>query len=166
MKLGQVSRIIGKPNFEERIIKNNQSAADIVAACLYAANHSIPDAKKLVPNFKKSDPVNTCNEIYKFIRANIRYEQEPNTKQTAKTLKRVLHPSEGVGDCKHYSIISASICKALGMPVYFRVIDQVGRYNHIYTVVKYPGEPEIIIDGCYPYFNREANYRRKKDIKL
>lgn len=166
MKLHKASQIAGAPNWQERIITNNQKASDIVEACLHAVKASSIEASKLAPILEKSNVFDTCENIYKFIKLNIRYEKEPNTRQTVKTLKRVLHPAEGFGDCKHYSIIAGALCKALGYPVYFRVIDQLGRWNHIYVVVKYPGEPDIIIDACYPYFDRQANYFKKKDIKI
>jgi transglutaminase-like putative cysteine protease len=168
MKALQAHRIAGKPNFKQRIITNNQSAGDIVAALLYATRESQSTAEKLVKrmNLPGRSVYDNCQEIYDFIKRNIRYEKEPADNQTAKTLKRIFDPSEQFGDCKHYSTIAASLCKALGYKTYFRVINQTGRFNHIYCIVKTPKGQTVIIDPCYPYFDREANYQSKKDILI
>jgi hypothetical protein len=101
------------------------------------------------------------------MRQNYIYRKESSANQTSKTLPRIILDSKNgsTGDCKHYSTTAATIFKALGMPVYFRVIDQVGRWNHIYVVLKYPNRT-IIVDGTYPYFNRETSYNKKADIKV
>ena len=144
-------------------VSDYQSASDICALLLKAVRNSATQARQIAPYFNTGDPVSTCEKLYTWTRQNLVYDQEPNTDQTAKTLGRFL--ADGYGDCKHYSVFNASILKALGYPVYFRVIDQIGRWNHIYTVVKLPRQT-IICDSVYPYFNQEANYLKKQDIKI
>ena len=160
--------LTGPANRQERVLKRNQSAGDIVSALLMAVRVSLPKTRVMAEKFRRRTPEETALAVYDFMRKNYIYRKESSANQTAKTLPRILHDSRNgtTGDCKHYSTTAATIFKALGMPVYFRVIDQVGRWNHIYTVVKYPGGREIIVDGTYPYFNRETNYNKKTDIPV
>lgn len=164
MNRQQAYILSGRAEFQDRRIKEAQSAEDITALLLYAVRNSMPQARKIAAKFKGATPEETAFKIWEWTRKNLVYDREPNTKQTAKTVSRFL--ADGFGDCKHFSTINAAIFKALDMPVYFRVIDQIGRYNHIYTVLKYPGKKTIYVDSVYPYFNAETTYNHHKDIRV
>jgi hypothetical protein len=159
--------LTGSPENKRRLLKHNQSAGDIVSALLMAVRVSLPKCKFISNKLKRDTPEKTALAVYDFMRKNFIYKREGSSAQTAKTLPRIISDSrDGVtGDCKHFSTTAGTILKCLGMPVYFRVIDQVGRWNHIYVVLKYPHK-EIIIDGTYPYFNQETTYNKKIDIKI
>jgi len=163
----QIHSTIGEPTYRNEVITKQQTAGDIVKALLRAVRESQPDAKIIVNKyFNKNDSLyKNCEKIYDFIKKNIQYVKEPANKQTAKTLKRLFDPSETIGDCKHFATIAVSLAKALGYNAYFRVINQSGRFNHIYAIVK-DGSRTIIIDPCYPYFDMEANYITHQDIKV
>jgi transglutaminase-like putative cysteine protease len=163
MNRRQAYILSGRAEFKDRKIKTAQSAQDITALLLYAVRNSMPQARKIVAKFKGKTPEETAFNVWEWTRKNLVYDREANTAQTAKTVSRFL--ADGFGDCKHFSTINAAIFKALNMPVYFRVIDQIGRFNHIYTVLKYPGKT-IYVDSVYPYFDQETNYNRKEDIKV
>lgn len=157
------ARIVGPPNYKRQILSRNQSASEIVNALLKAARDSEEDAGKLAHYFKANSAAELQDNLHAWLRQNIGYYQEPPTDQTAKTLRRIL--ADQVGDCKHYATFSAAIAKAKGYPVYFRVIDQVGRFNHIYTVIKYKGR-EYVIDPCVSIPTQEARYNHKTDIPV
>jgi hypothetical protein len=156
-------KIAGPAKFENRLLVKNQTAADIVGAIQTAIQEAGPAAQKLALKFNTGNDQQKAEKLYYWLRQNIQYIREPSHDQTAKTIQRIL--ADGYGDCKHFTIIAAAIMKALHLPVYIRVIDQGSRWNHIYTVLKYPGKT-IIVDPVFPYFNAEADYRRKKDIKV
>lgn len=164
MNRQQAYIIAGAANFRNEKIKNFQQADDITRQLKRAVRESLPAARKIAKRFEAATPKQTAFNVYSWIRNNFVYNREPATDQTAKTINRFL--SEGYGDCKHFSTFSAAIFKALGLPVYFRVIDQTGRFNHIYTVLKYPGKEPIIVDAVFHYFDSEPIYLRKVDIKL
>lgn len=164
MNRQQAYLIAGAAKFRNEKIKDFQQAEDITAQLKRAVRESLPAARKIAKRFEAATPERTALNVYSWIRKNFVYNREPAQDQTAKTLNRFL--SDGFGDCKHFSTFSAAIFKALNMPVYFRVIDQTGRFNHIYTVLKYPGKEPIIIDAVFHYFNSEPLYIRKTDIKI
>ena len=159
--------LTGPAQMREKVLVNNQSSGDIVAALLSAVKVSMPACRAMAKQFKRRTPELTALAVYDFMRKNYIYRKESVKNQTAKTLPRIIADSKrgNTGDCKHYSTTAATILKCLGMPVYFRVIDQTGRWNHIYTVLKY-GDRTIIIDGTFPYFNHETSYNKKTDIKV
>lgn len=159
----QAARVVGPPNYKRQIVARNQNASDIVNALLKAARDSETDAEKLAPHFRASNPAQLQDLLHAWLRQNIGYYQEPATNQTAKTLRRIL--ADQSGDCKHYATFSAAIAKAKGYPVYFRVIDQVGRFNHIYAVIKWKGR-EYVIDPCVSIPTQEARYNHKTDIPV
>ena len=163
MNRNQAYILSGRAEFKNRTITRAQTAEDITALLLYAVRNSMPQARKIAPRFEASTPEETAFNVWEWTRKNLVYDREANTAQTAKTVSRFL--ADGFGDCKHFSTINAAIFKALKMPVYFRVIDQIGRFNHIYTVLKYPGKT-IYVDSVYPYFNRETTYNHHKDIQV
>jgi hypothetical protein len=164
MNRQQAYLIAGAANFRNQKITDFQQAGDITRQLKRAVYESLPAAKKICKRFEADTPEKTAFNVYSWIRQNFIYNREAAANQTAKTIPRFL--SEGFGDCKHFSTFSAAIFKALNMPVFFRVIDQTGRFNHIYTVLKYPGKEVIIIDGVFHYFNSEPIYSRKQDIKI
>lgn len=159
--------LAGSPNYKRKLLKHNQTAGDIVSALLMAVRVSLPNCKHIAQKLKRETPEATALAVYDFMRKNFIYKREGSSAQTAKTLPRIIADSRdgASGDCKHFSTTAGTIFKCLKMPVYFRVIDQVGRWNHIYIVIKYPHKT-IIVDGTYPYFNRETTYNKKIDIKI
>jgi hypothetical protein len=168
LTLNRTEYIVGKPNFQTKVLSRNQSAGDIVSALLVATRYSLPGAKRIAGKFKRSTPEKTALAVYDWMRKNYIYKRENADSQTAKTLQRIIWDSKNgtTGDCKHNSTTAAAIFKALDMPVHFRVIDQIGRYNHIYVVLKYANGYEIVVDGTSPYFNRESSYNKKTDIPV
>lgn len=160
----QAYQLAGAALFKNELVSEYQSSSDIARELKRAVNESLPAAKKICKYFEANNPERTALNVYCWIRKNIVYQREPGRDQTAKTLSRLL--SEGYGDCKHYSTFAAAIFKALKMPVYFRIINQTGRYNHIYTVLKYPNGRVIYCDAVYPYFDAEPNYLKNIDIKI
>ena len=133
-------------------------------------------AEILAPKFYNKDKLKTAKLIFYFCKSAIPYKREPSSRQTAKTLPRILADAQknsisgGIigGDCKHYATTTAALCKALNIPVKLRLISQ-NFYDttptHIYCVAKINGE-NIIIDGVLKNFNSEARYTHKFDINI
>lgn len=157
-----------RPTFQERIVTRNQSAADIVRSLKKQTRKSSEDANKLSRTLAGSNDLDSCERIFDFIKDFVAYRKEPGEKQTAATLARTLH--QGFGDCKHYSVMAAALCRSLGIPCQFRLISQ-NYYDpqptHIYVVARdrRTGE-QIIIDPVLNSFNEEAGYRYNYDINI
>lgn len=157
-----------QPKGQDIIVSRYQTAAEIAGAILKAVKESEPAAAFLAPYFKNQDPEKSARLIFFFCKNAIPYRREPGTRQTAKTLPRILADAKKHGgDCKHYSITCASILKALGIPCRLRLISQ-NYYdkspNHIYVVARIKGR-DVIIDPVLKSFGTEARYNHKFDIK-
>jgi transglutaminase-like putative cysteine protease len=158
-------QIASKPLFKEYVITNSQTAKDIASAIIKSIKDSQTTANLLAPYLRSNSKLQTLKNIFIFCKNNVTYKKEGKELQTAKTLARVL--AEKHGDCKHYSTLCYSLCKALGIDCKLRLISQ-NFYNtdptHIYVIAKINGQT-IVIDPVLKSFNDEARYYYKYDIK-
>lgn len=146
-----------------------QTAPEIAAAIVKAVDESATDAKILAPHFQGDTPKQNARLIFVFIKNAIPYEKEPSSRQTAKTLARMLQDAKKHGgDCKHYATAAAALCKALNIKCKLRLISQKDgdkTPNHIYTVAIINGK-EVIIDPVLKNFDTEARFNYKYDINI
>lgn len=158
-------QIASKPLFKEYTITNSQTAKDIASAIVKSIKDSESTANLIAPYLKSTNKLQTLKNIFIFCKNNVEYVKEGKELQTAKTLARIL--SDKKGDCKHYSTLCYSLCKALGIDCKLRLISQ-NFYNtdptHIYVIAKVNGQT-IVIDPVLRSFNNEARYYYKYDIK-
>lgn len=165
-----------QPNNKNILVSRFQTAGEIAGCIVKAIELSKDSAEILAPKFYNKDKLKTAKLIFYFCKQAIPYKREPSSRQTAKTLPRILADAQknslsgGLigGDCKHYATTTAALCKALNIPVKLRLISQ-NFYNtsptHIYCVAKINGE-DIVIDGVLKNFNSEARYTHKFDINI
>ena len=158
-----------RPQNNRFFVSRYQTAAEIAGAIVKAVDESRPAAEILAPHFKTGNKKDSAKLIFIFIKRAVPYKREPGTRQTAKTLPRILADGKTAGgDCKHYATAAAALCRALGIPVKLRLISQ-RHYdkspNHIYAVATINGK-DYIIDPVLKNFDTEARYNYKYDIKL
>ena len=165
-----------QPNNKNILVSRYQTAGEIAGCIVKAIELSKDSAEILAPKFYNKDKLKTAKLIFYFCKKAIPYKREPSSRQTAKTLPRILADAQknslsgGLigGDCKHYATTTAALCKALNIPVKLRLISQ-NFYDttptHIYCVAKINGE-NIVIDGVLKNFNSEARYTNKFDINI
>ena len=163
MNLGSI-----KAKNKNLIVSRYQSTAEIAGAIVKAIDESHATAEKLKIYFLNSDPETVCKLIFIFSKNLMPYKRESGSRQTARTLSRIIQDNKLGGDCKHFSTICASLCKALGIKCKLRMISQqfdTKTPNHIYCIAIVKGK-EIIIDPVLKSFNTEARYNYKYDINL
>lgn len=165
MSRAALREIIPAPNYQTRLITKNQSAKDIAALLLVAERNSRVYVKKLLPFFDAKTEKEVAYKVWYFLRNNINYVKEPPSRQSAKTINRII--SDGFGDCKHYSIFAVCILRAFGMDANFRLAGFTyddKSPTHAYAVV-FVGDRKIIIDPCIKRFNEECSYKHVYNIK-
>lgn len=157
-----------QPKFKSYPITRFQTTGQIGSAIVLTVKNSIPAARILARHIKGSRKA-AAKMIFHLTKQTIPYKKEPSGNQTAKTLPRILNDAKiSGGDCKHYTTMSASLCKALGIPVKMRLIGQnpfSRDFNHVYTVAIIDGQ-EFVIDPCMKAPGHEARYFNKKDVSL
>jgi len=115
--------------------------------------------KEYAQKFKGANELETSKKIFDFLKNDLRYIADGN-EQVIKLPSALLKTK--IGDCKSYSLFTASILDNLGIPY----IITYASYNdnpiphHVYIVTK----NGIIIDAVYGIFNKEkkAKYKYKK----
>jgi len=140
-----------------------------------ADNKDIRDLlEKLVPKataqmvtyskkFQGATELDTCKNIFDFLKNDVRYVAD-GEQQIIKLPSALLRKK--VGDCKSFSLLTASILANLNIPYTF----VYASYNsnpipaHVYVQT----QSGIIIDAVYGIFNEEkkANYKYKKNMKV
>ena len=133
---------------------------------------------------KKNNLVGSPSDLSKifhdiFYKTN--YKKDPEGIQQIRTGTRLL--KEGIGNCVDYSVIFSSFLLNLGIPHKFRMIstdrNRPNAFSHIYLVT----DSGIVMDAVIgqdqngfeykkkknqrtPFFNTEANYVKKFDLKV
>jgi hypothetical protein len=147
---------------------NGYKVGDIMQATLRIYRERNYQVKDFAPYLQGETLRQTCRNIWLFVRKNIAYKKDPGGDQWVRRPSRLWEDKEG--DCKSYSVFTASCLHWLGINGVFRFVS----YNpeddtptHVYVVVP-DGNNEIVID-CVPEikkFGQEANYTSKRDYSM
>lgn len=118
--------------------------------------------KEVAQTFNKGNEMATARAIWNFLKREIKYVKDPDGYQNIKLPGRFV--ATGSGDCKSYSLFTASILENLGIPYSFRYTSYGlnPTPQHVYIVT----DSGIIIDGVWNKFNSEKAYTSKKDYKM
>lgn len=130
-------------------------------AIFKATPKAIEQTKSIAPRFKGATDEDTCRNIWNFLKNEIRYVAD-GEHQKVKLPSALLR--EKVGDCKSYSLFTASILTNLGIPWHYVLTS----YNndptpsHIYVVC----DNGVIVDAVWTAFNQEKkpSYRYKHKV--
>lgn len=136
---------------------------DIIETVLYADSKSGWYTKDFADSLKGKTVMDTCRNIWEFVKTQIPYVLDPVGEQIIKSPGRLWQ--ERSGDCKSFSVFTASCLKNLGIPYGYRFAS----YNqtdptptHVYVFV--PGKSEIILDSVWiGPFNSQKPYTFKQD---
>lgn len=132
----------------------------IVLDCYKSKNNQV---KNFAPHLQGSSIKQTCQNIWDFVKQNIRYKVDPPGQQWIKEPARVW--ADKVCDCKSYSVFIASCLRHLGINGMFRFVSfdaDNSTPTHVYIVVPNGGK-EIVIDCVVKKFNQEEPYQYKHD---
>ncbi len=158
-------------NGQVNLLSREQTTNDIINAVISQHNKNAKQAKDIAHLFDAGDAYNTCKNIWNFLKFEVPYKVEPASKQTTKTLSKIIYDAKyntGKNDCKHYSNFTGAILDCLNIPFVYRFAGYSNYSNlptHVYCVA-YPGKNEIIIDAVLNYFDTEKPYKIKTDKKM
>ncbi len=127
---------------------------------------AIAQTKQLAQQFKGKTDLETCKNIYNFLKYKIRYKED-GFHQKVKLPSALIR--EKVGDCKSYSVFTYAILSNLGIPCKYVLTS----YNndptpsHIYVQT----DSGIIIDAVWNKFNSEKKpnykfYKKVNDMRI
>lgn len=142
---------------------------DIIRACVDEWRNGWRNCMEFSRQFNRNAVYSTSHAIFEFLVKNITYKVDPSGKQWIRTPGRLL--LDGTGDCKSYSILTASVLTCLGIPCVMRFVSyDNGEYSHVYVVAFDEQGREITIDAvaCVQLgkaFNKEITYVKKRDMR-
>jgi len=155
---------LGQPIGKSERIANHQTAKQIFGQMARAEKNSRGHSIALAPQFKQRSQRQTAQAVYHFLRDGMVYRKEPNSKQTAKEIRRYI--SDGYGDCKHYATFAVGILNACRIPAWFVLVSQrqgSKTPNHAYAACMI-GTDIVVIDPCRPTFNDECKHFHKYNL--
>jgi hypothetical protein len=170
-KLEVIQSKLPKAENKAVLINNWQNSTDLIKAIASAHKENLVYAKKIAPYFKGSNDLETCKNVFDFLRYEVPYKVETAEAQKVKTLPRMLQDSNTIGnkdaignDCKMYAVFTNTILNTLGIPCSYRFVSFKGKQpTHTYAVVK---PLNLVIDAVLPTFDTEKPYKYKKDMAL
>jgi hypothetical protein len=161
---------------KKSMIVENQSTQDIMQQIIETHKRYKNDYDKISSQFWKGSVKATCKYLFDFIKANVKYDVEPDYSQSVKSPAAILSTGKyanGKNDCKHYSLFQAGILDSLTRKGY--KIDWCYRFanyklfqttpHHVFVVVKINGV-EYWCDPVLSYWNQKKPYINKIDRKM
>lgn len=168
----EVNALLGKLKpFENKtvLVSNYQDSADIIQEIIKAHRNYNDEYDKISPSFWKGSVKATSKYIFDFLKKNVDYDIEPDTKQTVKSPAAII--AQGYGDCKHYSLFAAGILDSLrrsGKPIKWSY--RFANYklfsrtpHHVFVVVNPKTKHEIWIDPVLEFFDNKKAYINATD---
>jgi len=160
---------------KEKILKDQQNTDDIINEILKGHNQYSNQYKNISSFFIGSTPKKTLNNIWNFLKKEVRYKVEPESKQTIKSPAAIIATGRTTGsDCKNYSLFTAGILDNINkmgsqkIPFCFRFTGYKffdSNPQHVF-IVAYPGtDQEIWIDAVLNKFDYKKPYTLKIDKK-
>ncbi len=160
---------------KEKILKDQQNTDDIINEILNGHNQYSNQYKNISSFFIGSTPKKTLNNIWNFLKSEVRYKVEPESKQTIKSPAAIIATGRTTGsDCKNYSLFTAGILNNINknrsqkIPFCFRFTGYKffdTNPQHVF-IVAYPGtDHEIWCDAVLNKFDYKKPYTIKIDKK-
>lgn len=151
---------------ENFVMYENADTAGIIQVILLADGQAAQYTETVAPLFVGDDLEETCENIFDFLKKNIRYKKDPSGHEQIKSPGRLWEIKEG--DCKSFAVFIASILKNLGVPYVYRFahypngISWDKDVNHVFVVAD-PWGQKIKIDPVTNYFDYEEPYTYAED---
>ena len=160
---------------KSHILVNDQQVSDIITGLLKTHNQYKSEYDKIASSFKGRTDKETGKKIYTFIKNNVKYVIEPDSRQTLKSPAAILYTGKTTGsDCKNMSLFTGGILSALNRMganikwcyrfASYRMFDKMP--HHVFVVINPNTANEIWVDAVLPKFNLKKQYYYKTDKKV
>ena len=142
---------------------SNQDIINDIHKYYNVALQQVKDSK-FYERFNYGSVERDAKAVWLFLKKYITYQKDPDHSQLLRLPGRFINDKNG--DCKSYSIFAASILGALGYKVAFRYASYLPNAKNASHVYIYLPDHNIIIDGCYKFFNKEKVYTFVKNYEM
>jgi hypothetical protein len=165
---------------QQVMVVRNQGVGDIIQGILSTHNQWSKEYDKIASSFIGHSERDTLQNIWEFLKKNVRYNAESEGKQMLKSPSAILATGRTTGsDCKNYSLFTAGILAALARKGYkipfsfrfasYRLNDKIPQ--HVFVVAYPKTNNEVWIDAVLPTFDNRKQYfysidRKPKEMSL
>lgn len=168
------------PPFENRrdVIVADQDVADIITGILVKHQQYAKQYDKIAPYFVGANNYETGNNIWNFLKRNVRYKVEPESAQMLKAPAAIVTPyingQTNTSDCKNLSLFTGGILSAINRAggrinwcyrfSSYKIWDKIPQ--HVFVVINPDTNREIWVDAVLPTYNNRKKYYYKTDRKI
>ena len=156
--------ILGKPIQGNKtiVIKKSGTNSDIIQAMIKYMPNAVYQCQKRASIFKGKDEMETCRNIWSFLKHNIKYVEDSVHFQDIRLPDRLVKDRKG--DCKSFAMFTAGILQNLSIPckLVFTSYTANKTPGHVYVET----DSGIIIDAVWKKFNSEKPYTYKYYKKI
>ena len=176
MNVGYLLGILKPYTNNSNLLVKDQSTNDIIKEILEAHKKYASEYDKISEQFWKGNVKDTCKNLFKFLKKNVKYSIEPDSRQSVKSPSAILATGkykDGGNDCKHFSLWQAGILDSLKRKGYN--VDWCYRFanykifqsmpHHVFIVVFINGK-EYWCDPVLNEWNERKPYINKIDKKM
>lgn len=163
-------QVVGKAINTKILLNKSGNTSDIIDGMIIGDSKAAPYTSELAQKLVASTIIQTCKNIWEFVKENITYKEDPDGFQFIQSPGYLFwgkNGKGGTGDCKSMSIFCASILQNLGIKYAYRFISQTAGndLHHVFVVLPDERGKEIILDCVDTDFNRPRHYARTQDIR-
>ena len=97
----------------ETLIVDDQNVVDIIDAIIETHDQYKDEYDKIYQYFIGSTPKDTANNIFKYLKKNVKYNIEPDNLQTVKSPSAIISTGNVGSDCKNYSLFVNGVLDAI-----------------------------------------------------
>jgi len=166
------------PPYRAKVVtlEKNQDTNDIVRGMLSYHKKYAEDYDKIGPLFLGTTPRQTLRNVFTYLKNNVRYVIEPETRQTLKSPAAIVATGQTTGsDCKNYALFIAGVLDAINrsgkqkIPFAFRFASYKWydeQPQHVFIVAFPRTKQETWIDPVLPQFDQRKAYNHATDKKM
>lgn len=154
-----------RPDSIDTVIKYDFDTQDIISLIKRVDKDAAEKrySKRFAKRLRGKDDLETCYNVWKFIKTNIRYIADPSGHEKVKSPHQTIQ--DGYGDCKSMSLLGVDLLRELGIDADYMFVawKPFGEVQHVYIVTT----KGIIIDAVHTRFNEEVKpFFNAKIVKM
>lgn len=154
----------------------HQDTNDIVSGMMRAHRQYAADYDIIAADFLGQTPKKTLQNVFNFLKANVKYRIEPEDRQSLKSPAAIVATGQTTGsDCKNYALFIGGIADSLtrsgkqNIPIAYRFasyrwFDE--QPQHVFIVAFPKSARELWIDPVLSYFDQRKAYNHATDKKM
>lgn len=160
-----ISSFIAPAKNKKTLVKKQYVTSDIITEVLEADKKSWLDTIDIMLRVPLTTESELCADIWNILKHDVKYQVDVPGDQLVKSPSALW--STGFGDCKSYSIFTASLLKNYGIPYTYRFVSFSNSPipTHVY-IIAHTKQGNIIIDAVWHYFNSEKKFTFKIDKNM